>query len=420
MKIIREYLRNKKSIIIMIITMSLPAIIEMALNTMLGVADTLMISRFIGKEALAAVGFANQIVFTLIFIFSAFNTGAVALISRAFGEKDFNKLKETAEQNVSLNLIIGIFIMFLGYIFNDKMFLIFETTEQVYLDSISYFRIIMIGFVPMFLCFSFAANLRGAGNTKTPMIITAVANVINIIGNYVLILGVGPFPKLGIEGAAWATSGSRILALVLYIYVIYIKDSNVKLKLRFFFKKEIIKPLWQISLPGAVEQALLQISFVVMAIIVSKLDTVSEATFRILITIESLSFMPAVGMSIATATLVGKSLGEKNVDKASEVGYLSSGMGVLWGAFAGLLFILFPVQIIKLFSKESHIITTGVSAMLFMGINQIGLNFMIVISGALRGAGDTKTVMINTMLRLWVVFIPLSYPIYLSYLWARD
>lgn len=406
---INEYITSKKTILIMIITMSIPAIVEMALNTMLGVADTIMISRFIGKEALSSVGFANQIVFTLIFIFSAFNTGAVAMISRSFGEKNYQKLRDIATQNVTLNLIIGVIILLLGIFLNDKIFKIFDVSERVYIDTVSYFNIIMVGFVPMFLSFSFAAILRGAGNTLTPMIITGIANIINIIGNYVLILGIGPFPELGIEGAAWATSASRMLSLLLYIYVLYIKGSDIKLHPRFLFSKEIIKPLWDISLPGAVEQTLMQTSFVIMGVIISKLDTVAEATFRILIQIESLSFMPAVGMSIATATLVGKSLGEKEPDKAMEVGYLSTGIGILWGILVGLLFIIFPTPILSIFSKELIVISTGIPVMLFLGINQMGLNFVIIISGALRGAGDTRYVMINTLLRLWLIFIPGSY-----------
>lgn len=409
MNIIKSYLSDKKTILILIISMSLPAIMEMALNTMLGVADTIMISRFIGKEALASVGFANQIVFALIFIFSSFNTGAVAMVSRAYGENDFRKLKTISEQNVNLNFLIGIVIMFLSLTFNKNIFSIFDTSEQVFRDTLKYFNIIMIGFIPMFLCFSYAAILRGVGDTINPMIITGIANIINIIGNYVLILGVGPFPEMGIEGAAWATSGSRYLALFLYIYIVYFKESKFKLKVKLFFDKNIIKPLWNISLPGAIEQALMQLSFVIMAMIVAKLETVSEAAFRILIQIESISFMPAVGMSIAAATLVGKSLGEKDVNKASQVGYLSSGMGVLWGVVIGLAFILFPSQILYVFSRESDVINTGIPVMLYMGLNQIGLNFMIVISGALRGAGDTKTVMINTVLRLWLIFVPFAF-----------
>jgi len=409
MKKMSQLFERRRALFYIILTMSLPAIAEMALNTMLGVSDTIMISLMIGKEALASVGFANQIVFTLIFIFSAFNTGAVALISRSYGEKNFTKLKETAEQNVTLNLAIGLVILCLSVIFNRSIFRIFDTSPEIYLDTLRYFNIILVGFIPMFLSFSFASILRGSGDTLTPMIITGIANLLNIAGNYVLIKGIGPFPQMGISGAAWATSGSRILALLIYIYVLYFRKSAIKLRFEVFFKKEIMKPLWKISLPGGVEQALMQLSFLAMAVIVSQLDTVSEAAFRILIQIESLSFMPAVGLSIATATLVGKSLGEKDVSKASEIGFLSGLTGLLWAVFIGLIFIFFPAGILSLFSRERSIIITGIPVMLFMGLNQLGLNLNIVISGALRGAGDTKRVMYISVARLWILFIPLSY-----------
>ena len=409
MEKITSLIRRRKPLLLLIVTMSLPAIGEMALNTMLGVCDTIMISRFIGKEALAAVGFANQIVFTLIFVFSSFNTGAVALISRSLGEENYEKLKRYAQQNVNLNLVIGLVTLILSLVFSRSLFRIFETTEEIYRDSLTYFLIILAGFVPMFLCFSFAAILRGSGDTVTPMAITGLANVVNIIGNYVLILGIGPFPAMGIAGAAWSTSGSRMLALLLYVLVLYARKGRLRLKFRLFFEGRTIRPLWRLSLPGAVEQTLMQLSFLTLSVIVSQLDTISEAAFRILIQIESLSFMPAIGLSIATATLVGKALGERDPDKAMETGILSAGIGLVWALFIGTVFILFPGAILGLFSTEQIIIATGTAAMLVLGLNQIGLTFAIIMGGVLRGAGDTRTVMINTTLRLWLIFIPLSY-----------
>jgi len=376
---------------------------------MLGVSDTIMISRMVGTEALAAVGFANQIVFVLIFVFSSFNTGAVALISRSLGEKNFGKLRHIAQQNVVLNLMIALIILGLSIPFSSGILSIFDTSPAIYRNSLLYFRIILVGFVPMFLSFAFAAILRGAGDTVTPMVVTGIANGINIIGNYLLIKGVGPFPELGIAGAAWATSGSRILAVLIYIYVLYQKPSETRLRFRFIFDTEILKPLWRISLPGAIEQGLMQLSFLTVGVIISRLDTASEAAFRVLIQIESISFMPAVGVSIATATLVGKALGEKNPGKAVETGYLSSGMGILWGIFIGAVFLLFPQGILSLFSMDSELIDAAIFTMVLLGLNQIGLNFNIILAGALRGAGDTQKVMVITVSRLWLIFVPLSY-----------
>ncbi len=404
-----KLLKSKKALILSILALSLPAIIEMALNTMLGVADTIMLGHLIDSSAIVSVGFSNQIVFMLIFTFSSFNTGAVALISRAYGEKDYVKLKHIAEQNMLLNLIVGAIMLAISWMIKDSIFKIYDIEPSVLNDAVAYFTIILIGMVPMFLSFSFAAILRGSGNTKTPMYVTGVVNVFNIIGNYVLITGFGPFPEMGIAGAALSTSISRIIAVCIYINKLYIQDSDLKLKLKLFFDKKVIEPLFRISWPGAIEQFLMQLSFVVIGVIVAKLSTDSESLFRILIQIESLSFMPAVGISIAAATLVGKSLGEKDIDKATETGFASAFMGVIWGVIMAIIFILTPDLSIKAFTTEQSIVLLGMPVIPILAINQPFLNFMIVMGGALRGAGDTRRLMLYTIARLWILFIPLSY-----------
>ncbi len=406
----KDLLKEHKILLASIIAIALPAIGEMSLNTLLGVADTLMISHFVGSGALAAVGFANQIVFTLIFIFSSFNTGATAMISRAYGEEDYDKLNKIAGQTISINMIIGTIITTLALVFSRQIFGIYDMEPEVLDFALNYFNIVIYGAMFMFLSFSYAAILRGSGDTVTPMMITGIANVLNIIGNYVLITGAGPFPKMGIAGAAWSTTISRMIAMILYTYILFFRDSRVKIKVRNMkITGNILKPLWKLSYPGAIEQGLMQLSFVAVGTFVSRLDTSSEAAFRILINIESISFMPAVGLSIAAATLVGKALGEKDIKKAVDTGYTASALGVVWGVFMGLIFFIFPSQLLGAFTPEVDIVMLSLTTMYFMGINQPFLNFMIVMSGALRGAGDTRSVMTITSLRLWVTFVPLSY-----------
>lgn len=409
---IKKYLdkiSGKKALIMAILAMAAPAIIEMGLNTILGVADMIMIGQMIGSGAIASVGFSNQIMYFLIFTFSAFNTGAVAMISRAHGEKDLDKMKRIAEQNVVLNLIMGLAVMTLAFLFRTEIFRIYDIEPKVFDDALIYFDYILIGFVPMFLSFAFASILRGSGDTKTPMWITGFANLLNIVGNYVLISGWSIFPEMGIGGAALSTSLSRIAALCIYIYVLYVKNTDIKLKAKWFIDKHILSPLFRISLPGGIEQFFMQLSFLVVGVFISQLDTNSESLFRILIQIESLSFMPAVGISIAAATLVGKSLGEKDIQKASEIGATSSILGILWGIFVGIIFVVVPLPLLYAFTTDQIVISLGIPVMIYMALNQPGLNYMIVMGGALRGAGDTYKLMIYTMVRLWGLFVPLSY-----------
>lgn len=402
-------IREKKALLLSILAISIPAIGEMGLNTLLGLSDTLMISHFIGYEALVAIGYVNQIVSTMIVIFSAFNTGATVLISRAYGEKNYDNLNRIAGQNITINVIIGVIIITLGTIFSKQIFGIYDMSRSVMALTLEYYYIIVLGMIFMFISFACASILRGAGDTVTPMTITGISNILNIIGNYILIKGVGPFPELEIAGAAWATIISRFIGVALYIYTLFIKDGRIHIRFKDMkFHKKTLRYLYQLSYPGAIEQTLRQITYISINIFISQLDTNCEAAFRIISNIEAISFMPALGLSIAAATLVGKALGEKDIEKAVETGYTVAALGILWGLFMGSIFFIFPDEILKIFTTEADIIRISILTMYVVGIDQPFLNFMTIISGALRGAGDTRGVMVINALNL-AMLIPVSY-----------
>lgn len=405
-----RFIRENKLLILSILAISWPAIAEMALNTLVGVADTIMIGWFVNSDAINSVGNANQIMFTIIFVFSSFNVGATALISRSNGEKNYHRLGKVVGQNLSLNIVIGLIITVFTILSGSHILKLFKTTTEVYDMGVSYINIVSFSQIFMFICFAAAASLRGVGDTKTPMVITGIVNLLNIVGNYVLIKGVWIFPKMGVDGAALSTTISRIIGSVLYLFVLirgneYLKVSLSNMKLT----RDVIKPLWNLSITAGLEQLLMHTSFFVMGIIVSVLDTSAESAFRIILTIESTSFMPAIGFSIAAATLVGKSLGEKDKTKALKTGYISSSLGVLWGISIGAVFAIFPALIAGIFTNNPLVINELVFPIIIAGIDQPLLGFSIIIAGSLRGAGDTKTVMILTALRLWLFFVPLTY-----------
>lgn len=405
-----RYFIDRKNLIRSILIIAAPAILEMALNTMLMVADTLMVSKMVGNEALSAVGIVNAIFFLLIFVFSSFNTGAIALISRSYGEKNLEKADQYAGNNLSLNLGIGALITVMAILTRDLLFLPYDITPQVLANAKLYYNILVVGMIFQFGSFAFASMSRGVEDTRSPMYITGFVNVFNILFNYLLIKGVGIFPEWGLQGAAVATTLARIIAFFMYLalftkggHTLTLKKATLKIK------KSVVAALWRISWPGAIEQLLMQTSFLFMGIIISLLDTSSEALFRILISIESTSFMPAVGISIATATLVGKSLGENDVEKAADTGYLATAMGLAWGIIAAAAFWFFPGFILSLFTDEASLFDAGILVFRVMAFNQLFLTSYIVLSGALRGAGDTNAIMRLTSMRLWLVFTPMAY-----------
>ncbi len=393
-----------------ILILALPAIIEMALNTLLNLADTLMISRIIGKSGLSAAGFANQIIFTFIYIFSSFNAGATAMVARSYGERNYRRLNKIFAENITLNLIIGLIIFVFTLTMTRNILSFFDFSEQVFVLSTAYLKTISWSIPFMFFSFAVAAGLRGAGDTRTPMYITGTANILNIIGNYVLITGYGIFPEMGITGAALSTVISRGIGSAAYLCMILKGKSKIKLNLpEMKLTKKIIQPLWHFSYAAGLEQFSMQLSFFIIGIVISQLPTTSEAAYRILINVEAISYMPAIGMAIATATLTGKYLGEENPDESMKTGLMAAGMGIIWGLFIGVIFFIIPVPIIKIFTLETEVIAESVYTLHIAGINQAPLAFLIIICGALRGTGDTRGVMIINALRLWLVFLPLAY-----------
>lgn len=393
-----------------ILSLSLPAIIDMSFDTLLGMADTLMISWMIGNAALSASGFVNQIIFTLIFVFTAFNTGGTALIARSYGEANYSRLNKTASEVVFLNLVLGLLITLTCYVFRNQIFSIFQTSDEVSLYIATYFKWIGLSIPPMFLSFSFAAILRGSGNTSTPMKITLAANLFNIIGNYVLIKGLFFFPALGIAGAAIATLAARWLSVVLYAMILFDLGKKVHLHLRDMLPtRALFEPLFRISLPGAVEQALIQASFIAVNVIISTLDTTSEAAYRILINLESISYMPAVGISIAAATLTGKALGENDPEAAYVTGRQSTKLGLAWGVFMCFMFLIFLNYWPRLFTSDPNVISTIIPILVLSAFLQPFLNAMLVMSGVLRGSGNTRIVMQLSFLRVWLINVPVAY-----------
>ena len=391
-----------------IIKLAMPAIGEMALSTFVGIADTLMISYLIGYHALSGIGFANQLYNALIFVFTAFNTGATAMIARYYGEKNTEGMSRVAGQAILINLMLGVTITTVSAVFGRSILTgVFEMAPDVARVSLQYFYIVLIGQVFMFFSFSSAAILRGAGDTLTPMLVNGGANLLNIIGNYVLITGLGPFPEMGVAGAAVSTVGARVLAALAFAYIILVRHKKFQIRmLHVRISRPVFSKLFQISYPGGIEQLMMHGSFLLMSSTVSTLDTLSEAAFRICLQIESISFMPAIGLGVATATLVGKALGERDSAKAATIAWTASILGVLWGLMICPVYIFAARPIVGLFTPDSAVVLAAVPAMAFIGINQPILNFHVILSGGLRGAGDTMTVMIVSAVRIWVFFMP--------------
>lgn len=275
----------------------------------------------------------------------------------------------------------------------------------------TYFKIIMLGFLFQSLNFAIFASLRGVGDTKTPMKINVFVNLLNVIGNLVLIYGLMGFPALGVTGAGISTALSQVIATILSLIYILKKDStiHINLKEKFRVEKDIIFNLVKIGVPASLEQIAMRLGVLLFIRIVASLGTVAYATHQIAINILSLSFTPGQAFGIAASTLTGKSLGadepvlaEKYIKTCSKIGSLVSG-------FMAIIFFFFGGAIASLYSNDPQVIGQAGQILKLIAFIQPFQSSSLIVAGGLRGAGDTIFTLMSSFIGILIIRVALAY-----------
>jgi putative MATE family efflux protein len=393
-----------------IFKLSIPLIIENILHMSVFISDTLMVAR-LGTAAIAAVGLAGTIFFIISIIFSSLNIGSASIIARHVGAKEIGAAQMVAAQSITLSLLLGILASPFLVLFARKM-LVFMSAEPIIVDlGVGYLQIVCGFLVFRLIMLACSGILRGAGDTRTPMKVTLVVNIMNILLNWLLIFGIGPFPGLGVPGVGCATVIAYMVGTGLLLAKLFAKGSVMKVSLQQMTRLhlETFKRIIRISIPVAIDTFLTQMGFMFFTKIVAILGTVSLAAHEIALRIESISFMPGFALAVSTATLVGQSLGAKNINLAflsmKRSCYFALG---LMGFFA-VIFLLFPEQITGLFKPENKVHSLATVCLMISAIEQPALAVYMVYAGGLRGAGDTVSPMIVAIVGTLFLHVPLAY-----------
>lgn len=405
MKKILLFFRENKKEIFSIFTIALPTIIDMFVQTLLGFFDLIMVGR-LGPEAIASVGLGTAPLLTIIPIFFAISVGATAMVSRAFGAKNFKEVKEVMSQSLILGFPASILVTLLFLSFGENILNLISKNQPIS-DALSYFSVVSLG-LP-FLCFNilFASGFRSINKAKIPMVNNIICVISNIILNYIFIFTL----NLGVLGAGIATTISRGIVTFIFLFLAYFKkDYCISLTSKdFVFNKEICRRLLKIGLPSAGEQTIFRIGMLVFEAMLINLGTLQYAAHKIALTAESFSFNLGFGFSVAGTTLVGQHLGALNYDRAKKTGYLNTLLAMLVMTSFGFVFMFFPKFVISLFTSDSEIVPLASEALRIVSVAQPALAMSMVLSGALRGAGDTKSVLWITGFGMFFIRIPLTY-----------
>ena len=396
-----------------IIRIAWPSFVELLLTQLTSMVDLMMVGSMggkahpeIGTQALAAVGLTTQPKFLLMAAFVAMNTGVTALVARNKGTNDSKQANLVVRQGLLFTFCATIILSILGFIFAKPMVIFMGSTEAIVTKwATQYLQIQMIGFLSFALTSTVTASLRAVGDSKTCMIYNLIANVVNVIFNWLLIYGNLGFPELGVAGASLATVLGQVVAFIIAFIVIIRGNGFLKLEFKLGFKpdKVVLGNMINIGLPAMVEQLLMRAGMIIFAKTVASLGTTAYATHQVCMNIQALSFMTGQAFAVSATTMMGQSLGKRRTDMAQAYCSRTRKVGLVFSLLLAVVFILFGGEIVGLYNSDPEIIRIGGQIMLFVAFLQPFQSSQFIIAGGLRGAGDTKATAIFTFITVLLV-----------------
>ncbi|MEG0712968.1 MAG: MATE family efflux transporter [Niameybacter sp.] len=370
-----------------------PSALERILVSLVSAMDTMMVG-VLGASAIAAVGITQQPTFILLAIIFSLNVGVTAIVARRCGEEDFASANRTLRQSIIIVGLLSIILATIGFLFAKPILTWMGAEADVLHDAILYFRTIVIGMVFNALSLNINAAQRGAGNTKIAMTTNVIANLVNLIFNFLLIGGNFGFPSLGVLGAGVATVLGNIVAFVIATYGILHSKTELQLKFNESWKLDLvtIKGIFKISNSAMVEQLCMRIGFLVYTKMITNLGTVAFATHQICMNILNMTFSLGDGMAMAASSLVGRNLGAKRADLSIIYGKTAQRIGLIFSTLLVLIYVFLREPLVSLFTDDAMIVNLASQIMLIVAVVSPLQISQVIISGSLRGAGDTKFV----------------------------
>lgn len=386
------------------IQMAWPSMIESVLTSIIGSVDMMMVGT-IGTAAISAVGLTQQPRFILLAFIFALNAGVTAVVARRKGEQNAEAANKALRQSILISLCVSLIMSVLGYIFAEQFMYFAGAKSDTIADATAYFRWICIGLVFNAVSMTINSAQRGSGNTMISMTTNVTANIVNVIFNYLLIGGNFGFPKLGVAGAAIASDIGFIVAFLMSVRSILKKKSFVTLRntVTWKFDVDTMRAIYIVTSAAFVEQIFFRIGFFINARVVAELGTLAFATYQIGMQIVNLSFTFGDGLSVAGSALVGQSLGQGRGDKAKIYGRVLQRIAFMISAVLFVVFVVFRKNIVMLFDSTPEVVMITANILIIAAVVTPIQTSQVVISGCLRGAGDTKFVAKTSMISAAII-----------------
>ncbi len=392
-----------------IFLLAVPMVLEMVLESLFAVVDVFWVGR-LGANAVATVGLTESMLSLVFAVAMGLSLSTTAMVARRIGEKDSTGAAVAAVQAIALGLMVSIAIGAPCLVLAPRLLRWMGSSSEIVAVGSGYARICLGGSGVVLMLFLNNAIFRGAGDAALAMRLLWVSNIINLFLDPCLIFGLGPFPRLGVTGAAWATFTGRSIGVAYQFYRLLRGTERIRIfanQIRLHL--DVMWRLLRVSLTGILQFAIAHTSWIGLVRIVSIFGAAALAGYTIAIRVVIFAILPSWGLSNAAATLVGQNLGAKQPERAEAAVWRTGLCNMLFLGSLGVFFVLFAQPVIRLFTHDPAVVPLGVSCLRIVSYGNIGYAYAMVMLQAFNGAGDTVTPTIVNFFGFWLLEIPLAY-----------
>jgi putative MATE family efflux protein len=392
-----------------ILLLAIPMVLEMVLESLFAVVDVFWVGR-LGADAVATVGLTETLLALVFAIGLGVALSTTAMVARRIGEKEPEDAAISAVQAIVLGLLIAVVLGLAGGIAAPRLLALMGASPAIIAVGSGYARVALGGCGAIIMLFLNNAIFRGAGDASIAMRLLWVSNIINLVLDPCLIFGIGPFPHMGVTGAATATLIGRSIGVLVQFWLLLRGTERIHILGRHLRLNFVV--LWRllrVSLSGMLQFAISNASWIGLVRIVSLFGGAAVAGYTVAIRIVIFFILPAWGLSNAAATLVGQNLGAGRPERAEQAVWRTGLYNLIFLGTLGMFFIVFATPVVRLFVQDPAVVPIAAMALRTFSCGNMGFAYVMVILQAFNGAGDTVTPTIVNFFGFWVLEIPLAW-----------
>jgi len=406
----------KKSIFLL----AVPMILELVMESTFAVVDIYFVGK-LGPSAIATVGLTETYLFLLYSIAMGLSMAVTAIIARRIGEKKKEEAGTVAVQAIFLALLASLPLALAGIFYSKELLALMGADDWVLQNGFRYTQWMLGGNVVIMLIFVINAIFRGAGDAAIAMRVLWISNGINILLDPMLILGWGPFPAMGVEGAAIATNIGRGAGVLIQLYILFKGGKHIRILFsQLKWNAKVMLNILQTSLGGIGQMIIAMTSWIFLMRILADIGSEAVAASTTVIRLMMFTLMPAWGFSNAAATLVGQNLGANNPERAEKSVWMIGFYNMLYLIVVSLVYFSFSDELIEIFTDNPNVIRIGAEWLRILSYSYFVYGWWMVSVQAFNGAGDTKTPTLINVVFFWLLQIPLSYWLAIELDWQHS